>query len=70
MNTTTQTREQINFCNLAGSRLSRLYRSVVWARDELGMTRDEFKRNCDRRPGHYGPVAYLADCDSFWNDAE
>lgn len=70
MNTTTQTQEQIEFCMLAGSRLSRLYQSVVWARDELGMTRDEFKQNCDRRPEHYGPVSYLADCNSFWINAE
>lgn len=70
MTTDPQMEEQINFCMLAGSRLSRLYQSVAWARDELGMTRDEFKQNCARRPEHYGPVSYLADCDSFWNDAE
>lgn len=68
MNTATQTEEQINFCMLAGSRISRLYQSVVWARDELGMTRDEFMQNCIRRPEHYGPVAYLADCAKFWTN--
>jgi hypothetical protein len=64
MNTTTDI--QYSMCQWAGGSLARLYRAVEELRDE-GMTREEFRIMCRRRPEKYGPIAYLHDCNSFWN---
>lgn len=60
--------EQKGMFNTASSRVSRLYQAVQELRDE-GMTRQEFMKACDRRPDHYGPVAYLAQCPEFWRSS-
>ena len=57
---------QKHLCSSAAGRISRVYEAIVMARDELGMTRHEFRINIARRPEFYEPVAFLADCDAFW----
>lgn len=56
---------QKEMCYRGASHLTRLYMAVQDARD-LGMTREEFRKLCERRPEHYAPVVYLQDCDEFW----
>lgn len=46
--------------------VARLYEAVVDARDNLGMTQEDFRKICARRPMHYAPVTYLANVDEFW----
>ena len=59
--------EQMSMCYSAASRPTRLYMAVVELRD-VGMTRDEFRKVCQRRPEHYALVAYLADVSAFWGE--
>ena len=57
---------QFDMCYRGASFPARLYRAVEFARDELGMTREEFLINVARRPKHYECVAYLANIPDFW----
>lgn len=59
-------RNQLNMCYRAMARPARLYDAAVFARDVLGVTREEFARTVQRRPEVYQPVAFLAECDEFW----